>query len=313
MAVQRMIVFVTGATGFVGRAIVNEMARQGHVARCLVRHPEAASAQWLRSIGNAELIKGDLLQERDLAPSVAGCDGVIHLVGIIAEAGRNTFERVHVEATRRIVYAAVTAGVRRYIHMSAMGTRPNAPSAYHRTKWAAEEIVRSSGLDWTIFRPSLIHGPGDQFVNRFAQMSAWAPFMPVIGPGTYKLQPVSVQTVAHCFVAALSNPRAIGHVYDLCGDEQLTFVQVIDAILAAAGRRRPKLHLPVKLAMTMASAMEFVWPRLFNRAPPLARDQILMLQEDNVGDPRPARETFGLGPEDFTTAIKKYIQRTGNT
>lgn len=302
-----MKVFVTGATGFVGREIAAELGRKGHGARCLVRHRGGRVARQLLQQPHVELVEGDLLSGENLKAVVGGCDAVIHLVGIIAEVGRNTFERVHVEATRSVVGATLSAGIKRYVHMSALGSRPNAPSTYHRTKWAAEEIVRSSPLAWTIFRPSLIHGPGDQFVNRFVRMSAFAPFMPVVGPGTFKLQPVSVHTVARCFVAALTAESAIGQVFDLCGDERLSLVQVLDAILASAGRRRLKLHLPVKLALAMGAFLEFLWPRLFNKPPPLNRDQVLMLQEDNIGNPEPARALFKTGPDSFTSALGPHI------
>jgi len=302
-----MNVFVTGATGFVGREVVAELGRQGHRAYCLVRNPKSSSARQLANQGHVRLFEGDLVAEPNLASSLAGCDAVIHLVGIIAEAGRNTFQRAHVEATRTVVEAARSARVNRYLHMSALGTRPDAVSTYHRTKWAAEEIVRSSGLAWTILRPSLIHGPADDFVNRFARMSAYAPFLPVIGPGTFLLQPVSVRAVARCFVAALTCERAVGQVYELCGDERLTLVQVLDVILQAAGRRRLKLHLPVRWALALAGLMAYVWPRWFHRAPPLNRDQVLMLQEHNVGDPEPARRLFGLEPEQFTRDVREYV------
>ncbi|MCX8107287.1 MAG: complex I NDUFA9 subunit family protein [Verrucomicrobiae bacterium] len=302
-----MIVFVTGATGYVGRAVVAEVIRRGHTVRCLVRHPETGAAQRLRALGNVELIKGDLIVDEDLVPGMEGCDAVIHLVGIIAELGRKTFQQIHVEGTRKVVRTAISSGTRRYIHMSALGTRQGAASRYHQTKWAAEQIVRSSGLDWTIFRPSVIHGPGDQFVTRLARMSVWTPFIPVIGPGNYKLQPVSLGTVAFCFGAALETQKSIGEVYDLCGDERLTFEEVVDLILAAVGRRRVKLRIPVKIALTVAQLMECVYPRLFGRPPIISRDQIVMLQEDNVGDPRPAREAFGFGPDLFTVSIKSYL------
>lgn len=302
-----MRVLVTGATGFVGRAIVAGLAGQGHEARCLVRRPGSAAAIRLGRQAGVELVAGDLLGDRNLSAIARGCDAVIHLVGIIAEVGRNTFERAHVEATRSMVDWAVAGGANRFIHMSALGTRPNAVSRYHITKWAAEEAVRASPLEWTIFRPSLIHGPEDDFVNRFARLSAVAPLMPIIGPGTHRLQPVHVNAVAGCFVRALDTPCSVRQTYDLCGDDRLTFDELLDGILAALGRRRLKLHLPVGLAMMMAAVMESLWPRLLNRPPPLNRDQVVMLQEDNIGNPRPAREAFSFGPDSFAESLRTYL------
>jgi len=236
-----------------------------------------------------------------------GVEAVVHLVGIISEVGQNTFENVHTRGTENIVAATRAAGMKRFIHMSALGTRPNAASRYHQSKWAAEEIVRRSGLAWTIFRPSIIYGPCDGFVNLFARMSRFSPVLPVMGSGQSKLQPVPVEDVATCFVRALSEPHSIGQIYDLCGTEVFTLEQILDLILEVTARRRIKLHLPLWLARCQAAFLEFVFPRLLGQAPPLNRDQLIMLQEDNVGDPKPARELFGLKPVSFREGIVRYL------
>ena len=149
-------------------------------------------------------------------------DAVIHLVGIISEAGDQTFENVHTRGTQNLVHAARRAGVKRLLHMSALGTRPNAVARYHQSKWAAEEIVRESGLEWTIFRPSIIYGPDDGFVNLFAKISRFSPLVPIVGNGQTKFEPVPVEAVAHAFVKGLTEPKAIGSAFDLCGPSTLT-------------------------------------------------------------------------------------------
>jgi NADH dehydrogenase len=304
-----MKVFLTGATGFVGREVVRQLRAAGHTARALARGPDAAHAKRLASEHGIELVRGDVIDAASLHGALAGTEAVIHLVGIISEFGRWTFESVHAEGTRNVVAAARAAGVRRFVHMSAMGTRLGARSRYHTSKWAAEEAVRQSRMDWTIFRPSVIYGPGDGFVNLLAGMSRFAPVVPVIGSGQNKLQPVPVEAVATCFVKALTEPRAIGETFELGGPEVLTFVEIVDAILAVTNRRRLKLRVSMPLARLQAAVLEFVFPRLLRQAPPLNRQQLLMLEEDNAGDARAAVELFGLTMPPFSEGIGRFLRR----
>jgi NADH dehydrogenase len=205
------------------------------------------------------------------------------------------------------VTAAQQAKVRRFVHMSALGTRPNAASRYHQTKWAAEELVRHSGLDFTIFRPSLIYGPQDQFINLFARMIRLSPVVPLIGSPRARFQPVSVETVAAAFTKSLGEPKSIGQTYDLCGPEALTLSEILDRILAVLHRRRLKLHVPAGLARFQAVLLELIFRRLLRKVSPLNRDQLIMLQEDNVGNPRPANELFGLTPTLLREGIARYL------
>ena len=157
------MIVVTGATGFVGQEVVRRARADGHPVRAVVR--DTTRARWLARDFGVELFRGDVLFAPSLEGSMQAAQCVIHLVGIINEWRENTFERVHTQATMNVTDAAKKAGVKRYIHMSALGTRPGARSRYHRTKWAAEEYVRQSGLAWTVFRPSLIYGSRDKSIN----------------------------------------------------------------------------------------------------------------------------------------------------
>ncbi len=295
-----MNVLVSGGSGFVGSEIVRQLVAAGHRVRVLSRG-------FRRLDPAVRSVLGSVLDPGCLPEACAGCDAVVHLVGIISEIGGQTFERVHVDGTRNILAAARAAGVPRFIHMSALGTRPDAVARYHRTKWVAEESVRASGLDWTIFRPSLVFGPGDHFVGLFARISRWSPVLPVMGDGQALLQPVAVDEVARCFVGALAEPRSIGRTFDLCGSERLSFDAVLDAILAATGRRRMKLHIPLPIARLQAAVMESVFPRVLRRPSPLNRDQLLMLSEDNVGDPVPASQMFRYRPTGFRAGIRPLL------
>src|SRR2546423_13415554 len=209
-------VFVTGGTGFVGRAVVQALRAEGCAVRCLVRR---GSERDLRGFGAIERVEGDVMARQTLDEGISGCDAVVHLVGIIHErpAIGSTFERVHVQGTQNVLSAAADAGVRRYVHMSALGARSGARARYHRTKWAAEEAVRSSPLPWTIFRPSIIYGRGDEFVTMLRSMLERLTIVPVIGTGRQRLQPVPVEQVAQGFARALTLEATVKHSYDLGG------------------------------------------------------------------------------------------------
>jgi uncharacterized protein YbjT (DUF2867 family) len=294
-------VFVTGATGFVGRAVIHALRAEGYVVRCLVRR---GSERNLQGLGAVERVEGDILVRQGLEDEIAGCGAAIHLVGIIREhpAHGATFENVHTQGTRNILEAAATAGVRRFLHMSALGVRPGARARYHQTKWAAEEAVRGSGLNWTIFRPSIIYGRGDAFVSMLAGMIRRLPVVPVIGNGRQRLQPVPVEHVAEGFARALALPNTEKQTYDVCGDDAVTMVELLDLIGRALGRRRVrKIHVPLGLMRPLA--------RVLHPVPgfPVTPDQLRMLEQDNVGDPRPFYSTFGLTPLPLATGLRRIL------
>ena len=301
-----MRVLITGATGFVGRAVCEAVVREGHSVRRMARGSRSHSLEPQNSA--MEWVRGSVLSPNDLRQGMQGCDAVIHLVGIIGEIGDQTFERVHLEGTRRVLEAALTSGVRRIVHMSALGTRPEAASRYHQTKWAAEEAVRSSGLDWTVFRPSLIYGPGDGFVNLFAGMSRWSPVLPVIGRGTSLLQPVSVDCVARAFARALDSKAAVHQTYDLCGFDRLNLPQILQTLLQITRRRRIIVRIPRALAWYPTAVLEWVFPRVLRRPAPLSRDQILMLEEDNIGNPEAAERDFQIPSVPFAEGVGAFLR-----
>ncbi|MCL5097620.1 MAG: complex I NDUFA9 subunit family protein [Candidatus Omnitrophica bacterium] len=303
-----MTVFVTGGTGFVGQAVVHQLHATGYSIRILARQPGNERVQAMVHRYQAAVQPGDIFDPVALEIGLQGADAVIHLIGIISEAGQSTFENVHSRGTQLLVTAMQKTKVRRLIHMSALGTRPRAASRYHQSKWAAEEIVRQSGLDWTIFRPSIIYGPGDQFVNLFAKMLRKSPLLPVMGKGLGKLQPIAVEIVADCFVKALAEPRSIGQTLDLCTQEILTFDEVMDQIMTVTGRKRLKCHLPIEFARGLASSLEWFFPTVLYRAPPLNRDQLIMLEEETVGNPWPAKDLFGFQASTFEEGIARYLR-----
>jgi uncharacterized protein YbjT (DUF2867 family) len=303
-----MNVLVTGGTGFLGQAVVRQLHHHNHHVHLLARNPRAPASNTLAAHGNVTLHQGNLLDPPSITPAVANLDAVVHLVGIISEFGPQTFQNVHVNATRHLLEAARHARVPRFIHVSALGTRPGAASRYHRTKWDAEQSVRRADLAWTVFRPSIIYGPSDQFVCLFARIAQWSPLIPLIGGGLARFQPVRVEDVATAIAGALHEPQAMGRTFDLCGHEILTLRQIVDTILAVTQRKRLTLTIPVPIARAQAPLLEWVFSTLLKRPPPLNRDQIIMLQEDNLGDPQPATDLFSLPRVPFADGLAAFLR-----
>jgi NADH dehydrogenase len=293
-------IFVTGGTGFVGREVVRQLHGVGHKVHCLVRDPERARRLLPAAV---ELYPGDLTDPSCLAAGLKECQAVVHLVGIIVEKGRSTFERIHVQGTEDLLKAAAEAGIRRFIFMSALGSRPNAASRYHQTKYRAEQAVIQSGLDWTIFRPSVIYGPGDQFVTLLARIIQTAPIVPVIGRGESRVQPISVRNVASCFALAVGNPLSYRKIYELGGSQRLTYNQIYQSISHVLEKKKMALHIPIPLVKPSALISELLLPK-----PPITREQLIMIQEDSVCDPSDAVHDFGLELLDFEEGIREFVK-----
>lgn len=291
-----------------GKEVLRELHAADHELRLLVRNRHAPAARAAISRFAMEVCEGDIVNLASLRPALRGVEAVVHLVGIIAEHGEQTFENIHVRGTQNLIATAQVFGMKRFIHMSALGTREKAVSRYHRSKWAAEESVSRSALDWTIFRPSVIYGPGDQFVNLFARLIRSAPFVPVLGEGRARLQPVAVGDVARCIAGALEEPRSVRQSFDVGGPQQLTLPQILETVMSVLGVKRPIVHIPLKWANALAGAMEKFYPLVLKRPPPLNRDQLVMLQENNVGDCHWTAELFELKQATFAEGIAAYLR-----
>ena len=299
---KAMKIFLTGGTGFVGSEVLRQLVSAGHTVRALVRK---GSENKLAVMQNVEVQPGDVTDASSLANALAGCDAVIHLVGIIREfPGRGvTFKKMHVESTEQILKAAAAQGVRRYLHMSSNGTRELGDTAYHRTKWQGEELVRASNLDWTIFRPSLIFGPGSEFVNMLATLVRKLPVVPVIGDGKYRMQPVDVKQVATSFVKALEMPESIGATYELGGGASYSYNEILDLTARALGKEKAcKLHQPLFMIKPMIKVMQG-----FDHFP-ITEDQLKMLVEGNVCDPKEWAQAFALKPVSYAEGIEGCFQ-----
>lgn len=295
------MILVTGGTGFVGRHLIQRMRQEGLRVRALVRDPRKAS--WLEQQG-VELVPGDVNDPASLKRAMARVERVVHLVGIIQELPDVTFERIHVEGTENVVDASRRASVRSFLYMSALGTRPNAKSAYHKTKWEAEEIVRASSVPFTILRPSLIYGKGDGFTSKLSEAISLSPFLPIIGSGKSKVQPIFIEDVVSCAVKALSGDTFLNKSFEIGGPRQLTYEEVTISIAEAMGIRRRPFHAPVFFMKAAAELLGGIMT-----APPITADQIRMLQEDNICDMRDIREIFDVEPLPFKEGLARFIQR----
>lgn len=301
-----MKILVTGGTGFVGTHLVNALSRRGHEVAVLARHPDRARNRYNRPV---ERVRGDVLHPPSLASALQGRDAVIHLVGIIHEKGAQTFDRMHREAVGNVVTAMQPTDVRRLLHMSAMGASEDAPSEYSRTKAAGERAVRASGLDWTIIRPSIVFGPGDGFVSLLAPIVEKNPlFIPVIGRGETRFQPVSVYDVARVFADALEKPETIGKTFEVGGPDVLTLNEIYREIATVLGKRRkPLLHLPLWWGRLLARFFESFARRGWIARPPLTRDQLKSLSRDNVGDVSETVAVFDGEWREFRPGLREYL------
>jgi len=324
------VVAVTGATGFIGRHMVRSLLERGHRVRGLVRDAEKAAAVLPRH-DRLAWVEAEGITDESAARLVAGCDASVHLIGIIREAGGGqTFKRMHVEATRMMVRACERGGVGRYLHMSALGVRDDGVSTYQTSKFEAEQIVRFSDLDWTIFRPGLIHGR-DSAV--FGMMKQWcegrdAPwlFLPyflrteVVVPGVTNdresalpvtaeapsVAPVHVDDVCGAFCSALEHREAVGEIYPLAGPETLTWPEMLRRVRDALPQAKPNLKpvgIPAPIAAAQAVAFKAVG---MGQLLPFDAGMALMASEDSVAPSVKARAQLGYEPRAFTASMRAY-------
>ena len=294
-----MQVFVTGSTGFVGNHVLNTLLDRGHQVRALVR---PGSEYKLKEPDKVEVITGDVTESADLIQGMKGCDAAIHLVGIIRAFPNQdiTFERLHTEATANVIEAAKETEVPRLLHMSALGAREDGPTAYLRTKFAAEELVRQSGLNYAIFRPSLIFGRGGEAIKMFGDMVKKY-VVPIIGDGQYRFQPVSVTTVVQGFEKGLDPETAKDQTLDVGGPDNVTFDEIMDTLARVMGKSIVKIHMPVLPLRLATSALQ--------HAPgyPLTTDQITMLLEGSTCDEKPFYELLGLSPIPLEQTLREAV------
>ena len=284
------VVTLFGGSGFIGSQAVRALARRGWRIRVAVRNPVLAiEIQPLGDPGQIQFMRCDITNPADVAQAVRGADAVVNLVGVLHDAGgKRGFDAVHTEAAKTIAKAAKAAGVARLVQISAIGADAASPSAYGRTKAQAEAAVRAVYPDAVILRPSLVFGAGDSFLNRFAAMATMAPALPLIGGGETRFQPVYVGDVAEAIARGVTRADAAGRTYELGGPSLYTFREVLELVRRETGRDRMLVSVPFIVAKPLGSLLQL--SRFVGLTPPLTRDQVLMLEKDNVV----AAEAFGL-------------------
>jgi NADH dehydrogenase len=280
-------ILVTGGTGFVGAHVAHALRAQERPVRALVRDPSRGAG--LAGLG-CELVRGDVTDPQSLRRAAEGCQVVVHLVAI--RRGRPAdFDRIMVQGTRDLLAAAREAGVARFVHMSAAGTSEQTAGVvpYFRAKWQTEQLVRDSGIEHVIFRPSFVFGRDGGVLPLFVRQVRYSPVTPVIGSGLHRVQPIWVDDVAEFFAAAVDKPEAANRIFELGGPDVVSWNELYARIAKVLGKRRRRLNLPTGLIRTAATATE--------RLPgaPITRDELAMIEiGDNVAADTAAVETFGF-------------------
>lgn len=293
-------VCVLGGSGFVGGHVCHQLVSRGYRVSVPTRHRE--SAKNLITLPTADVYTADVHDPAQLERAVRRADAVVNLVGVLQDGrGKASFRAAHVELAAKVVEACRRAGVKRLVHMSALGADPEGPSAYQRSKGEAERIVRDSGLAWTIFRPSVVFGPADSFLNLFARLLRLFPVLPLGSPGA-RFQPVYVLDVARAFGESLRRPDAFGATYELAGPRVYTLRELVEYVGRTTGHERRIIGLGGGLSYLQAAVMEQLPGTL------LSRDNYRSMKVDNVtSSPFP----FGIAPSALEAVAPSWLaQRT---
>lgn len=298
-------VTIFGGSGFVGRYIVQKFAARGDFIRVAVRNP--VSAQFLKPLGDVGQItpvQASLQSSEDISAAVQGADIVINLVGILYEREAQTFEALHVDGAGNLAKNASKYGVSTFLHMSALGANKRAPSRYASSKAQGEEAVLKHFPQAIIFRPSVVFGPEDSFLNRFAGMARLSPFLPLIGGGRTRFQPIYVGDVAESFLKASLRENTHGNIYELGGPAIYTFKELMEYLLKTIKRKRFLLPLSFRVAKQIATVTQFL------TSPPLTPDQVELLKTDTVVSALALKaEDLGVHPQALEALIPLYLAR----
>ena len=293
---QITTICVIGGSGFVGRHLCQQLAAQGYRVRVPTRDRERAKPLIL--LPTVDVVVADVQDPAALVAVIKGCDSVINLVGVLHDTrGKRGFDAAHVALARNVVAACRANGVRRLLHMSALAAAADAPSAYLRSKGEAEMIVRESGLDFTIFRPSVIFGPDDSFLNMFACLVRVLPVLALASPGA-RFQPVYVDDVAAAFVRALPDIKIFGRSYDLCGPQRYTLRELVAYVGRITGHPRPIIGLNRALSYCQAATMEWLPVKL------MTRDNVRSMEIDSVCD---CAFPFGIKPQALEAVAPAWL------
>ena len=296
------MILVTGATGYVGRRVVRRLVEGGESVRCLVR-----SSSDLSALGglNLETEFGDVTDPLALRSACQGVDSVVHLVAIIREKKASTFDGINHLGTRNVVAAAREKGVKRFIHLSAIGAGPNPKFPYLYSKWQGEQAAAEGGMSYVILRSSIIFGQGDEFINALAAAARWGPVAPIIGSGKTRFQPIFVEDVATCIIQALRDTELTGRIVEIGGPDQLSYKEIMELIISTYGIWRLKVRIPVFFMQVLAPLLGKLVPH-----PPITPTQLDMINLDNIAEPDSVEKGFRFQPKPLRGNIE-YILDMG--
>jgi uncharacterized protein YbjT (DUF2867 family) len=293
-------ILVLGGTGFVGRHLCEELARRGYRVTVPTRNP--ARIWRAQEPPVVDLVQADVHDRAALSALVSGHDAVVNLVAIL-HGKPVDFQRTHVDLVKTIAGACAQAGMRRLVHVSALGAAADALSMYQRSKAAGEAVIQGSGLDWTVLRPSVIFGEGDRFLTLFARLQRYFPVMPLAGANT-RFQPVWVGDVVGAIAHCLQSDDTRGRLYEICGPEVFTLRELVKLAGRLSGHPRPILSLPSLLAWLQAMSMELApGPTL------MSRDNLESMKVDNVATRKlPGLDALGITPSPLSAIAPAYLR-----
>lgn len=290
---------VLGGSGFVGSSIVAKLDQAGYAVTVLTRRRDSAKHLFL--LPNVKVVECNVMDDQSLAAGIKGADAVINLIGILHQSSRNSFDAVHHQLPARLAKLCEASGIKRLLHMSSLQADKNAPSEYLRSKAAGEAALQAhaQNLNITIFRPSIIFGRGDQFINLFATLIKLLPVVVLAKPNA-KFQPVWVEDVASCFASSVNNIDTYGKVYELAGPKVYSFRQLVQQVMVALGVKRPIIGLCNKLSYLQAFMMELLPVKL------MSRDNVRSMEVDSISQ-QPFPAVFGLQPASLEAVIPEYL------
>jgi len=297
------MILITGATGYIGRHLVARLVVEGERPRCLVRDTRRAAS--ILPADKVELVQGDTIHPTTLSAAMSGVDTVVHAAFITAdhkESAGNHYEETNVHGTANVIKAAKEAGVKRIIEISGLGTKPDKPGSYMQGRYLAEQMLKESGLDWTIIQPSVLFGKDAPFIKGLSDLIRTAPVVPLIGGGKVMFQPVFVEDVVTVIIKVLQDPMGTNRkTYTIGGPAYYSFTQVIDALLLTMHKTRIKAPAPTALVGIGAAVMEAFLPK-----PPITKAAMTLFSFDNTTDLNSIERDFGFTPMSFTAYLQAH-------
>ncbi|WP_019960527.1 complex I NDUFA9 subunit family protein [Woodsholea maritima] len=305
------MITVFGGSGFIGRYVVRALAKAGYRVRVATRRPHLANVlKPMGVVGQIQLVQANLRNPASIERALDGAHGVVNLVGILHEGGRQTFRSLQAQGAKIVAEKAAAQGITRFIQISAIGADDQSASKYAQTKAAGEAAVKAAIPTATILRPSVVFGPGDDFFNMFASLARFVPALPLIGGGKTRFQPVFAGDVAGAVLAAFEDDKAQGRTFELGGPRVYTFKEILEFILEVTYRKRFLIPLPFFAAGILGQVFDILGALPFVK-PLITSDQVKLLKSDNVVNKDDVSigqlSDLGIKPETMESIVPAYL------